>query len=155
MSDSATTHLEAAQRHEVAAKNHDRAATFWTEYGDLGRAELQREMARYERLGAVLETRWAELRHPERRQPGSYALEEVSTHTRQGAKQLSIVLIRTARALERSAELADEHAERREREGARSEVDEERRVAARTRDAAERARTQAEEWRKISESPRR
>ncbi len=154
VSDSATTHRAAAQRHEVAAKNHDRAATFWAEYGDLGRAELQREMAQYERLGAVLESRWAELQHPEPGRPGSNAADEVSTHARQGAKHVSLVLMRTARALERSAELADEHAERREREGSRDEVDEERRVAARTRTAAERARSQAEEWRKISESPR-
>jgi hypothetical protein len=54
-------HLEAAARHEQAARSHERIATYWTENGDDERAALQRELADYERVGAELERRWAAL----------------------------------------------------------------------------------------------
>jgi hypothetical protein len=136
----------------MAAANHDRAAEFWVAQGDRDRAGLQHEMAEYERLGASLESRWAELLQPNHVPAPIRAAESHMRHAHQGARQLSAVLLRTAEALDRSAELAEKHAVRREEQGRTDDVDEERRVAARTRQAAQRARTQAEEWLKTSKT---
>lgn len=57
----AEVHWNAAARHERGAETHERAAHFWDDQGDAERAALQREMAEYERTGARLERRWAEL----------------------------------------------------------------------------------------------
>ena len=135
----------------MAAENHERAATFWNDHGDLERAALQREMAEHERGGAALERRWAELLDPSSVQSTRRASEFVVRHTRRGAKRLSAILIRTAEALEKTADLAEEHAQRRERTGRTADAAEERRAAERSREAAQRARSHAEEWLTVSD----
>jgi hypothetical protein len=54
-------HLQAAGRHEAAAESHERLARLWHERGNSERASLERALADYERAGAKLERRWAEL----------------------------------------------------------------------------------------------
>lgn len=61
------------------------------------------------------------------------------------AGELSAILRRAARALERSAAMAEEHAERRDRSGDAREAEKERAAAARATDAARRARARADE----------
>jgi hypothetical protein len=146
VSDSAVGHREAARRHEVAAEQHERAARFWDEQRDRERAGLRRVMAAYERLGAELEHRWAELVDPDAADSEARAAELVIRPTRQGAKQASAILMQLANTLERSAALAEEHAQRRERAGRTEDVAAEREAAQRARAAAQRARSQADEW---------
>jgi hypothetical protein len=67
-------------------------------------------MAEYERRGALLERRWAELTDADAAEIATDAGDLVMAHTRHRAEQLASVLLRTANALERAAELADEHA---------------------------------------------
>lgn len=59
--DDPNVHRAAAVRHDQAAETHARLATFWHEQGDEERALLQSELADYERAGATLERRWAEI----------------------------------------------------------------------------------------------
>jgi hypothetical protein len=139
-------HLAAADRHETAAKSHDRAARFWHDQGDAQRAELQHEMAEFERHGAVLERRWAELAEWDGVDRSTAPGERVIDHTRRGAKPLSGVLTRMADALDRTASLADEHAIRREKAGRSDDAAAEREAAKRARTAAQRARSQAAQW---------
>ena len=153
MTDAAADHRDAANRHDLAAENHQRAARFWEGRGDRERAQLQHEMAEYERGGAALERRWAELVDSTTPNGTTCAAESVIAHARQGAKDLSAMLTRTATALERTAQLADRHAEVREQAGDGDSAAEERQAAERARTAAERARAQAAEWLKASESP--
>ena len=115
VSDRAVGHRDAADRHELAAEQHERAARFWDEQQDPDRAGLQRVMAAYERLGAELERRWAELIDTDAAHREVRAAELVIRHTRQGAKQASAILMQLAKTLETSAGLAEEHAQRRER----------------------------------------
>ena len=63
-------------------------------------------MAEYERGGAALERRWAELVDSTTPNGTTCAAESVIAHARQGAKDLSAMLTRTATALERTAERA-------------------------------------------------
>jgi hypothetical protein len=103
-------------------------------------------MAEYERHGADLERRWAELVEPSTVQNTVRAAAAVVRDTRQGAKQLSEILTRTANTLERSAELAEEHAKRRDHAGRGDDAEQERQAAERAREAAQRALSQADEW---------
>jgi hypothetical protein len=144
-------HVGAAARHEAAAANHDRAARFWEDHGDASRAELQRELAEYERGGATLERRWADLVDADAAHGPARGAGIVLRHIRLGAKQLSANLARTAEALERSANLAEQHAQRREQSQQIDDAAQERKAAQRAREAAGHARAQAEEWLKISE----
>jgi len=111
-------------------------------------------MAEYERRGAALERRWVELVADDKGLRTVPAAELVISHARQGAKQLSAVLSRTADALERSAGLAEEHAQRRDRAGQSDDAAVERQAAEHAREGARRARSQAEEWLMLSESPK-
>lgn len=61
MEESAQRHFEAADRHERAAQTYERAAAYWAGQGDVERAQLRLDFARYERVGAKLERRWAAL----------------------------------------------------------------------------------------------
>lgn len=156
MSDELADHRDVARRHELAAENHDRVASFWDGQGDPERAEVQREMAKYERLGAELESRRAEPIDPDPADPdpphsGMSAAQLVESQTRQGAKQLSRILMQLATTLERSADLAEDHARRAEKAGRSDEAAEERRAAKRAREAAQHARSQAEPWLKLSQ----
>ena len=54
-------HEQSARRHDAAAERHADSATFWDKQGDVERAILQRDLAAYEREGAVLQRRWADL----------------------------------------------------------------------------------------------
>jgi hypothetical protein len=111
-------------------------------------------MAEYERRGAALERRWAELAEGNAPPRGTVGTAElVWSRTRQSARQLSAVLDRTAAALQRTAELSAEHAQRREQQGRASDAAEEREAAERAREASQRARAQAEKWLKLSEAP--
>ena len=134
----------------MAAKNHDRAAKFWDDQRDPERAGLQREMALYERNGAELERRWAELTEPNAAQGQTRAAELVIKHTQQGAKRIAGILTQLAITLDRSAGLAEEHAERREQAGRSDDAEQERQAARHARDAAQRARSQAEQWLKLT-----
>jgi hypothetical protein len=145
-------HRDAAGRHGAAAEQYERAARFWDEQQDPERAGLQRVLAAYERLGAELERRWAELIDPDA-DSEARAAELVTRHTRQGAKQASAVLMQLATTLERSAGLAEEHAQRRERAGRADDAVAEHKAAQRARQAAERARSQADEWMRVGEKP--
>lgn len=149
----AVNHREAAGRHEMAAKNHERAARFWAGKGDAERAGLQREMAEYERRGATLERRWAELVEWEVVYGQTRAAERVTSHTRRGARQLTTLLTRMADALDKSARLADEHATKRERAGRSDDAELERQAAQRARDSAEQARSHAAQWRDAHPDP--
>ena len=133
-------------RHEVAAKGHARAAKFWDDQRDPERAGLQYEMAEYERQGAELERRWAELIDSDTGQPATRAAELVVRRTRQGAEQASGILKQLADALQRSADLAEESAKRLERAGRSADAGADRQAATRAREAAKRARSQAEAW---------
>lgn len=109
-------------------------------------------MAEYERGGAELERRWAELvEHDPARGTTSAPrdAERVTRRTRLSADRLSGVLTHIADALERTACLADEHAERCERAKKSRAAADEREAARRAREAAQRARSQAEEWLKL------
>jgi hypothetical protein len=108
-------------------------------------------MAEYERRGASLERRWAELADGDTPRGTIGTAEQVLSRTRQSAKQLSAMLDRTAATLLRTAELSTEHALRREQQGQASGAVEERQAAERAREAARRARAHAEEWLKCSE----
>jgi hypothetical protein len=108
-------------------------------------------MAEYERRGAELEPRWAELVDPSPAQSMIRDAGVVLRQTRRDAKQLSAVLTRTANELERSAGLAEAHARRREQAGQSDDAIEERQAAKRAREAAQRALAQADEWLKASE----
>lgn len=143
MSDKAAAHRDAVRRHELVAENHDRAASFWDGQGDLGRAELQREMAAYERLGAELESRWAELVDPGPTDSGTRAAQLVVRQTRQGVKQLCGILTQLAITLERSAELAEAHGRRRAQAGRGNDAAAERRAAKLALETAQWARPQA------------
>ena len=57
----AQRHLDAADRHDAAAREHERSALFWEAHGEAERAELQHDLAVHERAGATLERRWAAL----------------------------------------------------------------------------------------------
>lgn len=145
----AGVHRDAARRHEMASASHARASKFWEGQGDGERAELQREMADYEQLGAQLELRWAELTDPSAVRGDSSGSEQVRRDTQHGAKTASWILSELAMTLDRSAALADEHAERRQAAGFYDAAADERRVAKRAREAAERARSQADQWREL------
>lgn len=108
-------------------------------------------MADYERRGATLERRWADLVDPSKPASAARGADLVLEQARQGAKQLSTILARTADALERTAELAETHAQTSAQAGGDNAA-EEREAAARAREAAQRARSQAEEWLKASKS---
>ena len=138
----------------MAAENHDRTAAFWEKQGDQERSALQREMAEFERHGAELECRWADIVDPKAGAGTTRSAEVVFGHTRQGARHLAVTLQRTARELERSARLAEEHASRREQAGRLEDAAAERRAAERAREAARRAGLQAEEWSKLVEERR-
>jgi len=109
-------------------------------------------MAAYERRGAELELRWADLADSDGAPAMSRAAARGKSHAQQGAKQLWEVLTRTADVLERSAQLAEEHAQRREAAAQGEDAAHERRVADQTREAAQRARSHAEEWLQVSEA---
>jgi len=65
-------------------------------------------MAAYERSGAELERRWAELTEQDADHMDTRA-DLVVRHTEQGAKKAASLLAQLADSLERSAELATEH----------------------------------------------
>lgn len=71
--------------------------------------------------------------------------QDLQRHTVKRAEQLSMVLRRTARALDWSAALAEEHAERHALQGDSDEAAKERAMAGRASEAAWRARARAEE----------
>jgi hypothetical protein len=148
VSDKVATHRAAAARHEQAADTHDRAAHFWAGQGDPGRAELQREMADYERQGAVLERRWGKLVEPA--PPSASAAESIRRQVRENAQSLADCLSRTATLLEESATLAEEQSVRTNIPAERAAK--EARVAQSARQAAERARDQAGEWSRLLDS---
>jgi hypothetical protein len=154
VTDSAGNHRSAAQRHEIAADTHDRSATFWDGRGDQPRARLQRDMAEYERQGAVLERRWADLMDADGGGGTTRVAELLVGETRRRARQLWLALTRTAEALDASAALADEHGQRRGEDGHETDAAAERSAAERAREAAGRARSQAEEWLRISQGDR-
>lgn len=153
MGDKAESHERAAVRHERAAEHHERSATFWDDQGDRPRAQLQRTIAEYERLGADLERWWGELADPNgaRRLANTGGLTALED-TREGARRLAATLTETAKALERSALLAEGHAERRQEAGRSDDAAQERQAGERAHEAAQRARSQAEEWLKLAES---
>lgn len=153
MSDRVAPHREAAERHEMAAGNHRRAAAFWDGRGDPDRAQLQREMAQYEQSGAELERRWAKLVEPNGPRSASRAAEFVAGRTRLSAGRLSNILIQSAEALERTAGLADQRAKTCERGGKGRDAANERQAAQRAREFAQHARSEAEKWQKMGESP--
>lgn len=134
----------------MAAENHDRAATYWDGRQDAARAELQREMAKYERHGAELELRWADLVDPDPNRRAIRAAELVLRDTQRGAKHASTILTRLANTLERSARIAEGHAVTREQTGRSDDAAQERRSAQRARTAARSARSQAEHWLKVA-----
>ena len=104
-------------------------------------------MAEYERHGAELERRWAELvGDPDVAHTETDASELARRHTRQAAKRGSWILMQLANTLERSAGLAEKHAQRRDLAGGADDAAAERRAAKRAREAFQRARSQAEEW---------
>jgi hypothetical protein len=145
MAQRSAVHRDAADRHQQAAENHDRAARFWDGQGDVERAELQRDMAAYERHGAKLESAWAELRERERAERAASAVERMLSLTREHASRLSSILDQSAEELERTALLAEAHAQRSEEAG-RDDAAKERRAADRAHECARRARSQAKEW---------
>ena len=111
-------------------------------------------MAEYERHGAELERRWAELiGDPDVAHTETGASELAMRHTRQAAKHGSWILMQLANTLERSAALAEKHAQRREQAGRADDAAAERRAAKRAHEAAQRARSQAEEWLEMIKNP--
>lgn len=81
--------------------------------------------------------------------------ERLRTQALEQAENMSVLLRRTARALESSAALAEEHAQRHDRSGHGDTAADERRAANRARQAAARARSRADNWLKVgSESMR-
>jgi hypothetical protein len=78
-------------------------------------------------------------------EPPERVAERFVERKRVSAAQLSLVLSRTAAALEGSAVLADAHAERLERSGRSGDAAEERRVAGRAREDARRARSRSKQ----------
>ena len=150
MTDHSDHHRKAALRHEEAAKNHDRSATFWHDQGMQEEAGLQRKLADYERDGAELERQWAELTEPDPAGPAVSNAERARKITRENAEHLSVVLSRTAQALEQTAAVAEQHAQRRERSGRSDDAADERGVADRAREYAQRARAHAEEWHNLA-----
>jgi hypothetical protein len=98
-------------------------------------------MADYERLGAELEVRWAELADP-----NAGGSRQLTREIQRGAERASGILTQLAHTLEKSAELADVHADRREASGLSDAAADERQVAMRARQAAQRARSQAAHW---------
>jgi hypothetical protein len=134
----------------MAADNHDRAARYWEGQQDSERAELQREMAKYERHGAELERRWADLVDPDPAHRETRAAEQVMRHTREGATHASTILTRLAKTLDKSARMAELHAARREHAGHSDDAATELQSAKRARTAARRARSQAEQWLKVA-----
>lgn len=135
----------------MAAENHERAARYWEGRHDTARAELQREMAKYERQGAELELRWADLVDPDPDRRERHAAELALKDTRQGAKHASSILARLAITLDRSARIADSHAISRDQAGRSHDAEQERQSAQRARTAAQRARSQAEQWLKVAQ----
>lgn len=129
----------------MAADNHERAAEFWETHGDSERALLQHEMAAYERHGAELERRWAELVAPDSARGEGDVAEEVMAHTQQSVKTASSILTQLAATLDRTAALAEAHAERHEQVGRTEGAHKEREAAQHAREAAQRARSQAEQ----------
>ena len=103
-------------------------------------------MAAYERRGAELERRWAELTDSPAEHGGADAAEHVKAHTRQGAETVSSILMQLADALERTAALAEEHAQRHERLGRTDHALKERQAARQAREKAQRARSEAQQW---------
>ena len=77
------------------------------------------------------------------------------TEARERVENMSVLLRRTARALESSADLAEEHARQEERSGHGATAADERRAANRARQAAERARSQADEWLQVGSESKR
>jgi hypothetical protein len=146
VSDQQAGHRRAADRHEAAADNHERAARFWEGQGDSKRAGIQHELAEYERRGAELEYRWADLIDPDPAHSEIRTADLITGHTRQTAETASGILTQLANTLKRTAELAEEHAERRERAGQTGDAAKEHQAAQRARDAAQRARSQADQW---------
>jgi hypothetical protein len=147
MSEQAANHRRAADRHQQAAESHERAARFWERKPDGERAHLQHAMAEYERQGAVLERRWADLVEHDLSRSASQAAEAIRGLTRQRVEQVCQVLTRLAATLEKSAELADQHAQRCVADGLSPA--EEQDAATRARASAQRARDQAAEWVKV------
>jgi hypothetical protein len=72
--------------------------------------------------------------------------EQLRTQALEQAEHKSVLLRRTARALESSAALAEEHAQRHERSGRGDTAADERRAADRARQAAARAHSRADDW---------
>jgi hypothetical protein len=135
----------------MAAANHDRAAKFWDERGDLERAGIQREIADFERHGAALERRWARIVDPTGSPTTRRTSELIVGRTREGARALSERLSLAAEALEISADLAEVLAKRRQASGEEVSAEQERLSADNTREAARRARSEAEKWLKASQ----
>jgi hypothetical protein len=72
-------------------------------------------LAEYERHGAQLERRWAELIDPKPADRAARNAERARSLTRTNAEHVSSALNRTADALENAAAIAEEHARTRER----------------------------------------
>ena len=109
-------------------------------------------MAEYERHGAELELRWAELiENPDVGDTQTSAAELVMRHTRQSAKGGARILMQLANTLERSAGLAEKDAQRREQAGQADDAAAVHHAAERAREVAQRARSQAEEWLDVME----
>jgi hypothetical protein len=147
--DQAAKHREAVDRHELAARNHQRAAAFWEDRGDRERAALQREFGDYERVGAEIERRWAELSEKDAHRDAAPAGAVVVRHTLRAAENTSVLLAQLADTLARSAQLAEEHARRQEHGGNSGDAGKERDAAKRARELAEHARSQARRWREL------
>lgn len=61
MRDAAERHRQAARTHDMAAMRHDAAATYWTDRGNAGRADIETRSAALQRAGAQLERERARL----------------------------------------------------------------------------------------------
>lgn len=142
-------HRAAADTHEAAAQAHEQSARFWDQFDDPDRAKLQHEMAAYERHGAELERRWAELGVETEVAPPVPELGPVLRDVHQNASHLVALLSRSAELFEQSAALAEEHATHPAIIVAGHEADE-RRTAERAREAARRARAHAEQFAVLS-----
>lgn len=81
---------------------------------------------------------------PERADRAAAAAEDARASVMKRAGELSVILERTALALEHSAEMAEEHAERRRRSGDDAAAAKEEAAAARATNAAKQARARAE-----------
>jgi hypothetical protein len=145
-------HRQAAARHEQVAQPMSALPSSGIAAAGAS-TELQREMADYERLGANLERRSAELLDPKPADRAVNAAAEARSFMQANAELLSSALSRTAEALERTVDVAEEHARRRERAGRSDDAAKEHRVADRAREYAPHAHAQAEEWLSRAERP--